>query len=152
SLNFGSQAVNTPSTAQTVVLTNVGNDVLNISSITASGDFAVSPQGTTCPASGSLGAGASCNIGVVFTPTTTGTRTGALTISDNTGDSPQSVLLNGAGTPSGPAITLSPTALPFGDQMVGTTSGALTVTVTNPGNATLTFISIKASGDFAETD
>jgi len=71
---------------------------------------------------------------------------------DNAGDSPQSISLTGTGTPFGPAINLSATALPFGNQFVGTTSNPLVVTVTNPGNAALTITSIKASGDFAETD
>jgi hypothetical protein len=71
---------------------------------------------------------------------------------DNAGDSPQSVSLTGTGTPFGPAISLSATALPFGNQFVGATSSKQSVTVTNIGSAALMFTSIKASGDFAETD
>jgi hypothetical protein len=129
-----------------VTLTNVGNDTLSITSISATGDFTPSP----CPAT--LAASASCSIIVTFKPTTTGTRAGSLVIMDNAGDSPQSISLTGTGTPFGPAINLSASALPFGSQMVGTTSNTQLVTVTNTGNAALTFTSIKASGDFAETD
>src|SRR5712691_5054839 len=146
SLTFSAQAVGTPSTAQNVVLKNVGNDTLNITGITATGDFTASP----CPAT--LAASASCSISVTFTPTATGTRAGSLVIMDNAGDSPQSVSLTGTGTPFGPAISLSATALPFGNQFVGATSSKQSVTVTNIGSAALTFTSIKASGDFAETD
>jgi uncharacterized repeat protein (TIGR01451 family) len=148
SLSFPAQAVGSPSTPLTVVLTNVGNAPLTGIGVSATGDFAAS---SACVSP--LAPAASCNISVTFTPTDTGTRAGSLTIQDNAGDSPQSLLLNGTGTPSGPAVTLSTTALPFGNQLLGTTSSpAQTVTVTNTGTATLTFTSIKASGDFAETD
>jgi hypothetical protein len=73
-------------------------------------------------------------------------------VQDNASDAPQSLSLSGTGTPSGPAISLSAPALPFGNQLLGSTSAVQTVTVSNNGNATLTFTSIKASGDFAEMD
>jgi glucose/arabinose dehydrogenase len=47
-----------------------------------------------------------------------------------------------------PEVTLSSTQLDFGDQAVGTTSGALTVSLSNSGNAALTIESIVAGGDF----
>jgi hypothetical protein len=151
-VTFTAQPVTTTSGAQVVTLTNSGNDILNVSSVMATGDFTAS----TCPAT--LAASASCFINVTFTPTATGTRVGSLVVMDNAGDSPQSVSLTGTGTPFGPAISLSATALPFGSQFVGTTistgttSGLPPITVTNVGSATLTFTSIKASGDFAESD
>ena len=43
-----------------------------------------------------------------------------------------------AATPARPAMTLSPTALTFAAQAVGTASAAQTITVTNTGNAALT--------------
>src|SRR5579872_113348 len=42
-------------------------------------------------------AGSSCTIGVFFDLATTGTRTGTLTVTDNAGDSPQTVSLTGNG-------------------------------------------------------
>lgn len=148
SLSFPSQAVGSTSSPQTVVVTNVGNDVLNIdlTNTVASGDFAISNN--ACPQT--LAAGSACNIAITFTPTTTGPRVGALSLRDNAGDSPQSVILMGTGTPSGPSVSLSATALPFGGQLVGTTSAAQSVTVTNTGNAQLTFSSVSVSGDFAK--
>jgi hypothetical protein len=53
---------------------------------------------------------------------------------------------------STPSISLSPSSLTFSGQFVGTTSTAQSVTVSNPGTATLTFSGIAASGDFAETN
>ena len=58
-----------------------------------------------------------------------------------------SLTVNPTGT--GPAVTLSPTSLPFGRKVVGVTSAAKTVTLTNTGNLTLNISSITISGDFA---
>jgi hypothetical protein len=148
SLSFGNQVVSTTSAPQTVTLTNTGNASLSIQSMVTAGDFAAS----SCPSS--LGINAACNISVTFTPTTTGTRNGSITITDNAGGSPQVITLTGTGTSSStaPAVSLSPTSLSFGNQRVGTTSGTKAVTLTNSGNATLTGISIAASGNFSETN
>ena len=104
SLTFASQALGTSSSAQTVTLKNAGKAMLSIGSITTSGDFS---QTHTC--SSLVLAGASCAIRVTFKPTAVGTRTGALTITDNANPSPQTVSLTGTG--GGPVVSLSPTSL-----------------------------------------
>jgi Abnormal spindle-like microcephaly-assoc'd, ASPM-SPD-2-Hydin len=58
-----------------------------------------------------------------------------------------SLTVNPTGT--GPAVTLLPTSLAFGRKVVGVTSAAKTVTLTNTGNLTLNISSIAISGDFA---
>ena len=93
SLTFASQQLNTTSAAQTVTLTNSGTALLNLTSILPSGDYA---QTNTCGPS--LAAAANCSINVSFTPTATGTRTGAITITDNATGSPHSVNLSGTGS------------------------------------------------------
>ncbi len=148
SLTFANQLVGTGSGAQVVGLTNTGNATLNIASIVASGDFA---NTTTCGAT--LLAGANCAISVTFTPTATGTRTGAITITDNDGNvagSTQSVALSGVGV--APIAILSPASLTFGSQVTGTTSAALPVTLSNTGNGPLNIASIVASAEFAQTN
>jgi hypothetical protein len=106
SLSFGSQTVGTTSAAQTVTLSNTGNATLSITSIAVTGtnasDFA---QTNTCGSS--VTAGAKCTIAVLFTPSALGTRTAALSISDNASGSPQTVPLSGAG---GHYVVLSWTA------------------------------------------
>jgi hypothetical protein len=92
SLTFASQLVGSTSAAQTVTLNNTGNAALSVTSIVASGDYA---QTNTCGTS--VAAGANCTISVTFTPTATGTRTGAITITDNTSGSPHIVSLTGTG-------------------------------------------------------
>ena len=123
SLSFGSQNVNTTSSAQVVTLTNSGNASLTISSIaltgTNVGDFA---QSNNCPST--LAAGAFCTISVTFTPTTTGSRSASVTITDNAAGSPQSVVLSGTGSSTSNVL--------FSD---GFESGSL------PGNWTSTTIS-----------
>jgi hypothetical protein len=118
-LTFGSQTVNTTAPALLVSLTNTGADVLNITSITPSGDFAdVSNCGTV------VAPGASCGVSVTFTPTAAGARTGSLAFVDDATGSPHTVTLNGTGqtAPSGTG---------------GTPSGSYTVTVTGTAGTSL---------------
>ena len=122
SLTFSGQALTTTSSAQTIMLSNGGTASLNITSISASGDFG---QTDTC--GNSLAAGANCTINVTFTPTSGGNRTGAITITDDGGGSPQSVALAGVG--SNFAMTVTPTAA--------------TVTAGQPANYTLTLTPVS---------
>jgi trimeric autotransporter adhesin len=98
SLTFGNQAVGTASSPQSVTLTNTGNSALSITSLVVKGTHASEfAQGaTTCGSS--LAAGGNCQIVVLFTPSATGTRTAAVSITDNTSGSPHSVSLSGVGT------------------------------------------------------
>ena len=97
SLKFGNQMVGTTSSPQTVTLTNTSTTALASVSIgitgSNSGDFA---QTNTCGTR--IRPGSSCTITVTFTPTTQGARTAAVSVSDNGGGSPQTVLLAGTGT------------------------------------------------------
>ncbi len=93
SLTFPGQLVTTPSATMPVTLKNSGTSTLNITSISASGDFS---QTNTCGTS--VPAGMTCMITVTFTPTATGNRTGSITVSDDANGSPQTVPLSGTGT------------------------------------------------------
>jgi hypothetical protein len=156
SLDFAARAVGSTSAAQSTTLTNTGNAALTISSIGITGtnaaDFA---QTSTCPTSPStLAAGASCSISVTFTPSAGGARTAAVSVTDDASGSPQTVALTGTG--QAPAVTLTPTSLPFGPQLLGTTSAAQSSTLRNSGAAPLTITSIAVTGtnagDFAQTN
>ncbi|WP_194924584.1 choice-of-anchor D domain-containing protein [Catenulispora pinisilvae] len=63
----------------------------------------------------------------------------------------QAYLGSGGGT-TGPSIAANQTSLSFGNQAVGSTSGAQAVTVANSGNGAATISSIAATGDFAQSD
>ena len=134
SLTFAAQNTHSTSAAKAVTLTVGGNAPLSISSIAASGDFA---ETNNCRSS--VGEGASCMISVTFTPTTVGTLTGGLTISDDAPGSPQTVSLSGQGfqgltvTPRQFALTLGQT-LQYQVTLVSGVSGAVNWTVDgNPG-------------------
>jgi hypothetical protein len=114
SLTFGSQAVSTTSAALTVTVMNTSTATVTFAGFTISGanagDFAV-PQPTSsagCSASGTLAAGASCTINVVFTPGANGSFTATLNIADNATGSPQMVALSGMGVTSQVIITVPP--------------------------------------------
>ncbi len=145
SVTFSSQALSTSSSPQSVTLSNPGGATLAISSITVSGDFS---ETNSCGTS--LAASASCTISVTFTPTATGSRTGIITVTDNASPTTQSASLSGTGT--APGANLSPTSLTFSGQMLGTSSSPQSVTLSNPGGATLAISSITVSGDFSETN
>ncbi len=102
SLKWGKKVVGVTSAAKKVILTNSGNATLNITTIAASGDFALATVKATkkitpCVNGGMVAAGATCEIKVTFTPTQTGTRTGDVTFTDNAANSPQQVALTGTG-------------------------------------------------------
>ncbi|HXR96360.1 MAG TPA: choice-of-anchor D domain-containing protein [Terriglobales bacterium] len=147
SLTFSAQTVATTSAAQTITLTNGGNAALAISSLAATGDFA---QTNTCGTS--LAAGANCAISVTFTPTTSGARSGAITLVDNAAGSPQSAALSGTGAVATAVVQISPSSLTFAAQTVGSTSPVQKLTLTNTGSATLSITSVAASGDFGQTN
>jgi hypothetical protein len=114
-LTFADQAQGVTSSAQTVTLTNSGTATLTVSAIAASGNF-----NATSNCGSSVAINSSCSINVTFTPSASGTRTGALSITDNAANSPQTVGLSGNGVA---ALTIAPT-------QGGTTSA--TVTSGNP--------------------
>jgi hypothetical protein len=146
-VSFGNQLVGTTSAAQTVTLSNTGSAPLSISNIAASGDYA---QANTCGTT--VATGTSCNISVTFTPTTTGSRSGAVTVTDNAPGSPHSVSLAGTGTiATVPMVSLLPSSVAFGNTGVGTTSAVRSSTLTNTATAALSIASIVPSGDFAVT-
>jgi hypothetical protein len=93
SLTFSSQVGGTTSSpARTVTLSNTGTLALTVSSVAASGDFAIANN--TCT---SVAATSTCTFGVTFTPTAAGTRTCAVTVMGSAGT--QTVALSGTAQP-----------------------------------------------------
>lgn len=141
-LTFGAQVVGTTSAPQVVTLTNNLTTTLTISSIgftgTNSGDF---EQTNNCGTS--VNAGASCTINVTFDPAGSGTRTATLNVTDNAGNSPQTVSLSGTGIVP---VTLSTASISFGTVLVDSSATAAPVTLTNNQSVSLTNISISVTG------
>jgi Beta-propeller repeat/Abnormal spindle-like microcephaly-assoc'd, ASPM-SPD-2-Hydin len=145
SLQYTSLAVGSSSQAQTILLRNMSSNALTVSSITTTGDYS---ETDNCV--GSVAAAGSCTVSVTFTPTAPGTRTGTVQINDTAAGSPQIVTLTGTGI--GAAVGLSPSALTFSSVILGNSSTAQTVTLTNQGNASLSISNIQITGDFAQTN
>jgi hypothetical protein len=127
---------------------NEGNASGQITSFSLPGtDFA---QTNTCQAA--IPASASCTFTVTFSPTTTGLRTGTLTLSTNSPGG-QTFTVNFAGTGvQAPAVTVTPPNINFGAQAVGTTTTTAQVaTVTNSGNGTLSLSNVTLTGPFTDT-
>lgn len=144
SLSFGTEAYATPSTPQSVTLTNTGGIALTVSSITANGDFS---ETDNCQ-SGSIAAGATCTAQVIFTPTQAGSRTGQLTIDSNVSGGALNVALSGTGgSPS--AVALLPAELNFGQVALGATSSPLQITVQNTESTAVSVTSLAFAGPFA---
>ena len=144
SLLWGTVVLGATGPAKAVTLTNTGSVTLNISSIATSGDFALAAS--TKPCGSTLAAGKSCIIKVTFTPTALGTRTGTLTLTDNSPSSPQTVALSGTG---GVPVKLTPVAATFPKEPVGVSSLAKVFTLKNLQAVALTGISVATTGDFS---
>jgi len=144
SLTFPAQSLNKASAAQSVTVQNTGNGPLQIASVAAAAPFA---QTNNCSAA--IPPGDACTISVTFTPVAAGTVTSTLAIVGNAGT--QTVSLAGSGTSAAAVVTVSPAQLLFPPQLVGTSSGALTVTIANTGKTAVANKAPTVSGDFLET-
>jgi hypothetical protein len=148
---FGNQQLGTTSAAHTFTYTNTGTVPITVSNtgvtLTGSNASNYSITSNACIVSGvgvTLAAGASCQIGVTFTPSATGSRTATLTVIDTAGGAPnQTASLTGTGV--APSSTLTGTAA-FGNQQVGATSAAHTFTFTNTGIGPFTVTTVSLSG------
>ena len=91
-LKFEPQALHSTSKPMKVVMKNTGSALLQFDETSVTGDFSrTNSCGPTLPAA------SECTFEVTFIPTAVGTRTGALTITDNVAGSPQVVSLIGTG-------------------------------------------------------
>jgi hypothetical protein len=94
SLGFGRVQIGFSQSLQ-ATLTNTGSTMLNISSITITGDIDELHQSNNCGSG--LGAGKSCTITVTFRPTEFGVDRAQISISHDGGGSPLQVPLSGLG-------------------------------------------------------
>jgi sugar lactone lactonase YvrE len=152
-LNFNTQTENTTSTAQILTVTNVGNANMVLTSYSFTGahptNFSIDPTTTSCllTAGATLAPGATCQIGVLFKPTTTGVLSAYLNLINNTVNNSNQVLLAGTGT--APAPSFVPGKLSFPATMP-TKANSIPVTLTNTGNAALEVSKIAVGGTNAD--
>ena len=140
SLTFSSQNIGTTSASLSITLRNSGSGILNIASITSSGDYAKS---TTCGST--LTAGANCTIGITFTPTVAGVRTGAIALTSNAVGSPHSVSLTGTGVASNYTLTIAKAGTGLGTVSSPAGSGLYCGTVCSVTYPTGTSVTLTAT-------
>ena len=140
SLSFPPQSVGVTSPPQVVRLSNTSLAAVTLTApISVSGDFSQTNNCGSIPSV--LEVGASCTITVFFTPTTSGSRTGSVSITANTGG--VSVSLTGTGNP---AFTLSANARAT-TIVIGTTTATFTISASAPSSFASNSITLScASG------
>ena len=117
SINFGNvQVGHQKSVSETV--TNTGGEDVHISKAQATGSgFSIS--GINPPLT--LTAGQSVTFNVIFSPSSTGSASGKVTITSDASNPSLNIQLSGNGTPAG-TLAVSPTSLSFGNVQVGQNS------------------------------
>jgi hypothetical protein len=149
-ITFPTTLIGTTSVPLTATLTNSGTATMTVSSVKCSGaPFAMTK--TTCK--GSIAPGGKCSFTTNFTAQVEGTVSGTVTFKDSASSKPQVVELVGTGT----VVEFSPPQLKFPPQKVGTTSGPMTIQVTDTGTDPLNFthfifINGKNYLDFSQSD
>jgi hypothetical protein len=149
SINFGNQAYGTTSGVSQITVNNTGASTVTFSSIGLTGTNAASfGESDNCVPT--LAAGKTCAINVTFSPAAAASYSAAVTLTDNAANSPQNVSLAGTGIVP---VTLSASSLGFGTVLVGSSSTASPVTLTNKMSVALTGITVAASGTgFSQTN
>jgi len=142
-LVFNPTVIARSSVAQIVTLTNTsGTAPMQVAGVNFTGANANSfSQTNNCPAT--LAPLANCTINVIFTPTTGGTLTANLSVSDSAPGSPQLVSITGTGVS---AVSLAPAGLSFPLQINTTSSSPQSITLTNNQTLTLNISGVTISG------
>ena len=157
-LAFPSQVIGTTSATMSATLTNSGTANLVLSAVALGGanpgDFT---RAGSCAAPLTLAPAQSCTIDAAFKPGALGARSATVTLTHNASPNTSTVTLSGNGLSApAPAAALSATTLSFGNQTVGTTSAARTVSISNTGTAALMVGTITTAGtnagEFAATN
>jgi hypothetical protein len=149
SLDFGGQIINTKSSTRTVTITNTGDDNLGLGIFvhgrpipfarSDSDEFEV--RNNHCVFGDHLISGASCTFDVVFFPKAAGPRSGQIHLTSTTRSSIRTVSLHGIGEAVAREV-LIPDDLHYGEQPVGTSSAAKTVSLINFGSEDINVTSV----------
>jgi photosystem II stability/assembly factor-like uncharacterized protein len=146
---FSNTLVGTASAITNIQLTNSGSGTLNVSSISLTGtdssQFALVAPSSGSPscslAAESLNAGTSCFFGVKFQPTSAGSKTASVSVTDNTTNSPQTVALSGSG------LDFSISASPTSDSISPGAAASYTISVDALGGVSLSSaVSLSCKG------
>lgn len=153
--NFGQVLISESSAALIVAVENVGEQALEIGSVSVAGanpaDFT-----TTAAPPYSIVPGDFITFEVTFTPTAAGARAADIEIASNDPNTPAIIGVSGEGVePVPPTALVSPDLHDFGQVIVNTTSPPTTITVSNEGDLDLEINAVDVSGtnasEFATT-
>jgi endo-1,4-beta-D-glucanase Y len=148
SYDFGSSNVGTATAATTFTIENLGTSNLTLTGTpkvsiagTNAADFTIVQTGVSSP----VAAAGNTTFTITFNPGATGSRTAAITITNNDSDE-GSYVINLTGTGTAPEINVkaatasvaSAGSYDFGSSNVGTATGATTFTIENLGTSNLT--------------
>jgi len=107
-VDFGSITVGSSSAVQTLSVSNDGAADLHITSVNVTGDFV--PSADTCSGA-TVAANSACSVGIVFTPSAGGTRSGSITIASDSNPAASAANVSGTGfVPPSPVISGLPAA------------------------------------------
>lgn len=146
SLRWNSLAVGESAEPRSIVVTNRGLGVLDIATITPTGESAADwLLSNTC--GDPIASGESCVISVTWQPVAGGARSGAIVIKSNGGEF--SIPLSGTAVAPEPKAALSPARLSFGSQGVGLESAPRVIAVSSKGTDVLRVLTVTLVGDDA---
>ncbi len=139
-LNFGNVPIGSES-QQAITITNTGGTDLQLGNLgTDNGDYSF--PGNVC-STAIIAPNTYCTLSVRFAPTSPGASTGTMTIPSNAASSTDTVALSGFGASA--QVSLSSSALSFGDVDVGTSSSPQSLTLTNTGKAPASTCSVQVT-------
>jgi len=147
---FGPQTMGTTSVKYYATWSNQSTKSATFTSVTSTGPFAQTNNCTTA----SVTPGHFCTVTFTYTPTAVGTQTGSIVMTSNLGT--QTIALTGTGT--GIAFSSTSSAynalygVNFGNQVIGTTSAAVPITLTNKNTTSITVTSVAPTGPFQQTN
>lgn len=152
--DFPTTFVYTTSRPETSQITNSGAAALTIQSVSITGDNAKDFKITANTCGATLKPGDTCSVTTTFTPTENSPRVGYITIQDSAVGSPHNIFVTGKTAVT--SMGISPTAIAFGDTVVGQQSSPIPITLTNLKSAPVQIKEISFSGtdkkDFTETN
>jgi hypothetical protein len=151
-LTFRSRVAGTESGVRTVEVFNPGPAAVSIWVHIVGAAFVSGGPASTCDKLRALPAGEQCAVAVRFVPPSPGSSAGRAEVVDSTGSVVAKVRLSGSAYPTrqpqlpGGALTIDPSLVRFGRQVVGTRSGPAVVRVFNPLDWPVTFTGTVLGG------
>ncbi len=141
SVDLGSYSLGSPGVVRIVTITNTGNTVITIASVTATAPFSVTTDCTQ-----SLNPGDSCHATIAFTSNSVGPFTGTVSVASNAPGGLRTIAVTAiAQTSPTPLIRVSPTQIGFGERLIGSQSPTQRVTISNYGGSDAALTALGAS-------